>query len=77
MMSPNDASLRENEGADVDRADRDGAEREGGAAKSDYHDLNCASLHPSKISTLPLTKMSYTNYPLKNDYSHIDRKSVV
>ena len=45
MMSPNDASLREDEGADVDRADRDGAEREGGAAKSDYHDLNCASLH--------------------------------
>ena len=45
MMSPNDASLREDEGADVDRADRDGAEREGGAAKSDYHDLNCALQH--------------------------------
>ena len=23
-----------------------------------------------KISTLPLTKMSYTNFPLKYDYSH-------
>ena len=44
MMSPNDASLREDEGADVDRADRDGAEREGGAVESDCHDLNCASL---------------------------------
>ena len=45
MMSPNDTSLVEDEGANVDRADRDGVEREGGAAESDYHDLNCASLH--------------------------------
>ena len=30
-----------------------------------------SSLHPSRISTLPLTKMSYTNSPPKNDYSHI------
>ena len=29
-----------------------------------------SSLHPS-ISTLPLTKISYTNPPLKYDYSHI------
>ena len=34
----------EEEGADVDRADRDGAERKGGVAESDYRDLNCASL---------------------------------
>ena len=45
MMSPSDTSLVEDEGANVDGADRDGAEREGGAAESDYHDLNCASLH--------------------------------
>ena len=31
------------------------------------------SLHPSRISTLPLTKMSYTNSPPKNDYSHIPK----
>ena len=31
-----------------------------------------SSLHPSKkISTLSLTKWSYTNSPPKNDYSHI------
>ena len=45
MMSLSDTSLVEEERADVDGVDRDGAEREGGAAKSDYHDLNCASLH--------------------------------
>ena len=45
MMSPSDTSLVEEEGADVDRANRDGAKRVGGATKSDYHDLNCASLH--------------------------------
>ena len=28
-----------------------------------------SSLHPSRISTLPLTKMSYTNSLPKNDYS--------
>ena len=39
MMSPSDTSLEEEEGADVD-----GAEREGGAAESICRDLNCASL---------------------------------
>ena len=44
MMSPSDTSLVEEEGANVDGIDRDGAEREGEAADS-YRDLNCASLH--------------------------------
>ena len=44
-MSPSDTSLMEEQGADVDRADRDGAEREGGAAESIWRDLNCTSLH--------------------------------
>ena len=44
MMSPSDTSLEEEEGADMDEADRDGAECEGGATKSDCHDLNCALL---------------------------------
>ena len=43
-MSPNDTSLEEEEGADVDGTDRDGAEWEGRAAKSIYCDLNRASL---------------------------------
>ena len=44
MMSPSDTLLVEEERADVDGADRDGLEREGGAVESDYRDLNCASL---------------------------------
>ena len=40
MMSPRVTSLVEKEGADVDRAGRDGAEREVGAAEFDCHDLN-------------------------------------
>ena len=39
-MSPKVTSPEEEEGADVD-----GAEREGGAAESDYLDRNWASLH--------------------------------
>ena len=43
MMSPKDSSPEE-EGADVDEAKRNGAEREEGAAKSDSYDRNWASL---------------------------------
>ena len=43
-MSPSDTSLVEEEGADVDGANWDGAKREGGAADPDYLNLNCASL---------------------------------
>ena len=43
MMSPSDTSLMEDEGADVDGIDQDGAEREGDAADS-CRDLNYASL---------------------------------
>ena len=43
MMSPSDTSLVEEEGADVDRAKRDGVGREGGV-ESDCGDLNCALL---------------------------------
>ena len=45
MMSLSDTSLIEEEGADVDGANRERVEREGGAAESDCRDLNCASLH--------------------------------
>ena len=43
MMSPSDTSLEEEEGADVDGADRDEAKRVG-AAESVCRDLNYASL---------------------------------
>ena len=42
-MSPKDASL-EKEGADANGVDRDGAEREKGAAESVCRDRNWASL---------------------------------
>ena len=44
MMSLSDTLLVEKEGAYVNGADRDGAERKGGAANLDYLNLNCASL---------------------------------
>ena len=44
-MSPRVTSPVEEEGENGDGTKRDGAKREGEAAESDYHDLNCASLH--------------------------------
>ena len=44
MISPRDTSLKEEEGANVDGVDRDGAKREGGAVESIFRDLNCTSL---------------------------------
>ena len=44
MMSHRITSPEEEEGADGDGAAQDGVEWEGGVAKSDYQDLNCASL---------------------------------
>ena len=43
LTSPKDTSLEE-EGADADGVNRDGAEREEGAVKFDYRDRNWASL---------------------------------
>ena len=43
-MSSKVTLLIEEEGADVDGADQDRAEREGRAVEFDYRDLNCASL---------------------------------
>ena len=40
MMSPKDTSPEEEGGADVDRAEWDGAEREEGATKSNCRDQN-------------------------------------
>ena len=43
MMSPEDKSLEEEEGADVDQVERDGVKREGGV-ESCCRDLSCVSL---------------------------------
>ena len=44
MMSPKVTSPEEEERVDVDGAEQDRAEWEGGAAESDCQDRNCASL---------------------------------
>ena len=43
-MSPSDISLMEEEGANVEQEDQDGAGRVG-VVESIYHDLNCALVH--------------------------------
>ena len=43
-MSPRVTSPVKDDGADVDGANRDGIEWEGGAADPNYLDLNCTSL---------------------------------
>ena len=52
MMSLSDTSLEEEEGADVDGADRDEAEWEGGATKSDCCDLNYALLRLTVVASM-------------------------
>ena len=44
--------LAENEGVDVDGADRDGAEQVGGAADPACLDLNYASLHLTVVVSM-------------------------
>ena len=51
-MSPSDTSLEEEEGADVDGADQDRAEREGGATESVCRDLNYALLHLMVVASM-------------------------
>ena len=52
MMFPSDTSLVEEEGVDVDEANRDGTEWKRGAVESDYHDLNCASLCLTVVASM-------------------------
>ena len=47
IMSPSDTSLEEEEGMDVD-----GADREGGVAKSVCCDLNCTSLRLTVVVSM-------------------------
>ena len=61
MMSPSDTSLVEEEGANVDGADRDGAEWEGEVANPDYLDLNCTSLCLMVATSIAHMKVKWSN----------------
>ena len=61
MMSPSDTSLVEDKGVDMDEADQDGAEREGGAIGPDCLDLNCASLRLTVASSMEHIKVKWSD----------------
>ena len=52
MLSSRVTSLVEEEGADVDEADRDGVEWVGGVADPDYLDLNYISLRLTVVASM-------------------------
>ena len=60
MMFPSDTSLVEEEGADVDVAERDGAERKGGAAESNCRDLYCTSLRLMVAASIAYMKENWS-----------------
>ena len=60
MMSAKDTSLKEEEGADVCRAKRDGVGREGGV-ESCCHDLNCTSLHFTVAASMVHMKVKWSD----------------
>ena len=55
-MPPKDTSLKEEEGADVGRAEQDGVGWEGGV-ESYCRDLNCASLRFTVAASIAHTKV--------------------
>ena len=61
MMSPRVTSPMENEGADVDGADRNRAEREGGAVESDCRDRNYASLRLTVAASMAHIKEKWSD----------------
>ena len=61
MMSPSITSPMEEEGADVDRAKRDGTEQERGAVESDYLDRNYASLHFTVAASMAHMKVKWSD----------------
>ena len=61
MMSPSDTSLVEEEGAGVDRADRDGVKREGRAADLGCLDLDCASLRLTVAQSMAHMKVKWSD----------------
>ena len=61
MMSPIVSSPVEEEGEDVDGADRDRAKREGGVADPNYLDLNCASLRLTVAASMAYMKVKWSD----------------
>ena len=59
MMSPSITLPIEEEGANVDEAEQDGAEREEGAAKSDCLDQNYASLRFTVAASMAHMKVKW------------------
>ena len=59
MTSPTNSSPEEEEGADVDEAERDGAEREEGAVEFDCLDQNCASLRFTVAASMAHMKVKW------------------
>ena len=61
MMSPRVTSLVEEEGADVDGDEGDGAEWEGGATDPDCLDLNCALLCLIVVASMAHMKVKWSD----------------
>ena len=61
MMSPKVTLPEEEERAYVDGVEQDGAEWEGGAAKSDYLNRNCASLHFTVVASMAHMKVKWSD----------------
>ena len=61
MMSLSDTSLVEEEGANVNGANRDGTKQEGGAAGPDCLDLNYASLCLMVATSMAHMKVKWSN----------------
>ena len=57
MLSPSVTSPIEEDEADVDVAERDGVEWEGGAVESDCLDQNCASLRFTVVASMAHMKV--------------------
>ena len=60
-MSPRDTSFVEDERADVDGANRDGVEWEGGATNPNCLDLNCALLRLMVVWFMAHMKVKWLN----------------
>ena len=70
-MSPSDTSLIEEEGADVDEAYQDGAEREGGTTDPNCLNLNCASLCLTVTASMAHIKLKWSDTGKGTEKWHI------
>ena len=71
MMSLSDTSLVEEEGANVNGANRDGTKQEGGAAGPDCLDLNYASLRLTVVASMAHIKLKWSDAGKGTEKWHI------